>query len=100
QRIATETAKKIKIEAAAKEKNAKVYKNKQQRSAEANRRNQIRQTENEIEELQQQLDALNEEISHEEVFSNYELMNEKCTEIENIKQKIDDLFDLLVELDA
>ncbi len=100
QRIATETAKKIKVEAAAKEKNAKVYKNKQQRSAEANRRNQIRQTENEIEELQQQLDALNEEISHEEVFSNYELMNEKCTEIENIKQKIDDLFDLLVELDA
>ena len=100
ERIAVENEKKIKAEIAAKEKNVKVYKSKQQRSAEAERRNKIRQTENEIEELQNKLDALNEEISHEEVFSDYELMNKKCSEIEEIKQKIDELFDILVELDA
>lgn len=100
ERIAVENEKKIKAEIAAKEKNVKVYKSKQQRSAEAERRNKIRQTENEIEELQSRLDALNEEISHEEVFSDYELMNKKCSEIEAIKQKIDELFDVLVELDA
>ena len=100
ERIAVENEKKIKAEIAAKEKNVKVYKSKQQRSAEAERRNKIRQTENEIEELQSKLDALNEEISHEEVFSDYELMNKKCSEIEAIKQKIDELFDVLVELDA
>ena len=91
---------KIKAEIAAKEKNVKVYKSKQQRSAEAERRNKIRQIENEIEELQSKLDALNEEISHEEVFSDYELMNKKCSEIEETKQKIDELFDILVELDT
>ena len=57
-------------------------------------------TEEEIEELQQQLNALNEEITKEDVFSDYELMNSKCLEIEKTKQKIDDLFDVLIELDA
>ena len=100
ERLSLEAEKRQKAEAVAKEKSVKAYKSKQQRSAEANRRNQIRQTENEIDTLQQQLDALNEEITHEEVFSDYELMNAKCTEIEKLKQKIDELFDLLVELDA
>ena len=100
ERLSLEAEKRQKAEAVAKEKSVKAYKSKQQRSAEANRRNQIRQTENEIDTLQQQLDALNEEITHEEVFSDYELMNAKCTEIEELKQKIDELFDLLVELDA
>jgi ATP-binding cassette subfamily F protein 3 len=100
ERLSLEAEKRQKAEAVAKEKSVKAYKSKQQRSAEANRRNQIRQIENEIDTLQQQLDALNEEITHEEVFSDYELMNAKCTEIEELKQKIDELFDLLVELDA
>lgn len=100
ERTAAELEKQHKAEEAAKDKSAKVYKTKQQRSIEAARRNQIKKTEEEIEELQQQLDALNEEITKEDVFSDYELMNSKCLEIEKTKQKIDDLFDVLIELDA
>ena len=100
ERTAAELEKQHKAEEAAKDKSAKVYKTKQQRSIEAARRNQIKKTEEEIEELQQQLNALNEEITKEDVFSDYELMNSKCLEIEKTKQKIDDLFDVLIELDA
>lgn len=84
---------------AAKDKSAKVYKTKQQRSAEAARKNEMKRLENEIEELQSQIDALTEEIASEEVYSDYELMNRKCAEIETLKNKIDENFDRLVELD-
>ena len=84
---------------AAKEKSAKTYRSKQQRSADAARKNEMRRLEKEIDELQARIDALNEEISHEEVYSDYELMNSKCTEIEQFKQQIDDDFKKLIELD-
>ena len=85
---------------AAKDKSAKVYKTKQQRSAEAARKNEIKRIENEIDALQAQVDALTEEIASEEVYSDYELMNKKCIEIENLKNKIEESFDRLVELDS
>lgn len=97
---AAELEKQQKAAQAAKDKSAKVYKTKQQRSAEAARKNEIRRIENEIEAMQQQIDALTEEISHEEVYSDYELMNKKCAEIDELKNKIDEYFDILVELDA
>ena len=84
---------------AAKEKSAKTYRSKQQRSADAARKNEMRRLEKEIDELQAKIDALNEEISHEEVYSDYELMNSKCLEIESLKQQIDDDFEKLIELD-
>ncbi len=85
---------------AAKEKSAKTYRNKQQRSADAARKNEMKRLEKEIDDFQAQIDALTEEISHEEVYSNYELMSQKCAEIEQLKQKIDENFDMLVELDS
>lgn len=85
---------------AAKEKSAKTYRNKQQRSADAARKNEMKRLEKEIDDFQAQIDALTEEISHEEVYSNYELMNQKCAEIEQLKQKIEEDFDMLVELDS
>ncbi len=97
---AAELEKQQKAAQAAKDKSAKVYKTKQQRSAEAARKNEIRRIENEIEAMQQQIDTLTEEISHEEVYSDYELMNKKCAEIDELKNKIDEYFDILVELDA
>lgn len=84
---------------AAKEKTAKTYRSKQQRSADAARKNEMRRLEKEIDELQAKIDALNEEISHEEVYSDYELMNSKCLEIEQLKQQIDEDFEKLIELD-
>lgn len=85
---------------ASKEKKAKTYRNKQQRSADAARKNEIRAIETEIDELQKRIDLLTNEISHEEIYSDYELMNSKCIEIEELKQKIDEKFDRLVELDV
>ncbi len=85
---------------AAKDKSVKAYKNKQQRSADAARRNEIKRLENEIDEFQTKIDTLTEEISLEEVYTDYELMNSKCAEIEMLKNKIDENFDRLVELDA
>lgn len=84
---------------AAKEKSVKNYRSKQQRSADAARKNKMRRLEKEIDELQLKIDFLTEEIGKEEVYSDYELMNSKCLEIENLKQKIDENFELLIELD-
>lgn len=97
---ATDAEKFAKAAEAAKEKSAKTYRNKQQRSADAARKNEMKRLEKEIDELQAQIDALTEEISHEEVYSDYELMNRKCAEIEELKQKIEEDFDMLVELDS
>lgn len=84
---------------AAKEKQTKTYRNKQQRSADAARKNEMRRLEKEIDELQAQIDALSEEITKEEVYSDYELMNAKCREIDELKGKIDENFEKLIELD-
>lgn len=97
---AADAEKLAKAAEAAKSKSNKVYRTKHQRSAEAARKNEMKRLENEIDELQAQIDALTEEISSEAVYSDYELMNEKCTEIERLKNKIDEDFELLVELDS
>ncbi len=100
ERRAAEAEKNAKAMEAAKNKSAKVYRNKQQRAAEAARKNEMKRLENEIDALQAQIDSLTEEISHEEIYSDYEIMNKKCIEIEQLKKKIDENFDMLVELDS
>lgn len=87
-----------KAASAAKEKSAKAYKSKEQRRAEAQIKNRIRELESSIDELQNQLDLLQEEITKEEVYSDFNLMSEKCKEIESLKNKIDECFDEIVEL--
>lgn len=94
-----EAEKSAKMAEIAKDKQAKVYRSKQQRSEDAKRKNEMRRLEKEIDEFQAQIDVLTEEISSEEVYTNYELMNAKCAEIDELKQKIDDNFDKLVELE-
>lgn len=80
------------------EKSVKAYKSKEQRTLEAKRRNRIRELENALEDIQQQLDVLQEEITKEEVYSDFELMNSKCSLIDELKQKSDKMFDEIVEL--
>lgn len=84
---------------AAKEKKAKTYRSKQQRSADAARKNEMRRLEKEIDEFQAKIDMLSEEIAKEEVYTDYELMNAKCREIDDLKMKIDEDFEKLIELD-
>ena len=95
----TDAEKLEKAQTAMREKSAVAYKSKQQRSAEAERRKKIKSIETEIDTLQNQLDLLNEEITKPEIFSDYETMNQKCSEIDRIKTLIDEKFDTLVELD-
>lgn len=83
----------------AKEKAVKTYRSKQQRSADAARKNEMKRLEKEIDDFQAEIDSLTEEISHEEIYSDYELMNRKCTEIEELKQRIEENFDKLIELE-
>lgn len=83
----------------AKEKATKAYRSKQQRSADAARKNEMKRLEKEIDSFQAEINALTEEISKEEVYSNYELMNEKCTRIEELKQQIEENFDKMIELE-
>ncbi len=80
------------------EKNVRVYKSKEQKKLEAQRRNRIKELENSIEDVQSQLDLLQEEITREEVYSDFELMNSKCSLIDELKKKADDMFDEIVEL--
>lgn len=94
-----DAAKFAKAAETAKEKQAKTYRNKQQRSADAARKNEMRRLEKEIDEFQAKIDLLSEEISKEEVYSDYELMNAKCMEIDELKQRIDENFEKLIELD-
>ena len=79
---------------------AKTYRSKQQRSADAARKNEMRRLEREIDEFQAQIDALTEEIGREEVYTDYELMNQKCSEIDRLKQQIEENFEKLIELDG
>jgi len=99
QKRAADLEKQEKAAAAAKEKSEKVYRSKQQRSADAARRNELRRLEKEIDDIQAQIDAIAEEITHEEVFSDYELMNAKCAEMDALKQKIDEDLELMIELE-
>ncbi len=94
-----DAAKFAKAAEAAREKNERNYRTKQQRSADAARKNEMRRLEKEIDELQARIDALTEEIGKEEVYSDYELMSSKCAEIDQLKQQIDADFETLIELD-
>ena len=76
----------------AKEKQAKTYRSKQQRSADTARKNEMKRLEKEIDDFQMRIDSLTEEIAKEEVYTNYE--------IDELKRKIDDNFDKLIELDS
>ncbi|MCM1132554.1 MAG: ABC-F family ATP-binding cassette domain-containing protein [Ruminococcus flavefaciens] len=95
-----DSEKSAKMAEAVKDKQTKAYRTKQQRSADAARKNEMRRLEKEIDDFQAQIDTLTEEISREEVYTDYELMNQKCAEIDMLKQKIDDNFEKLIELDS
>lgn len=81
--IEIQKAEKAKQEAA--EKSVKAYRSKEQRSADAKKRNRIRELEKEIEKLEAEMQALQEEMASPEVCQNYQLMQEKCAEFEQKK---------------
>ncbi len=79
-------------------KSEKAFKTKEQRNLEAKARNRMRELEQEMEELQEELEVLEEEILKEEVFSDYNIMTEKCKRIDEIKTLSNEKFDEWAEL--
>lgn len=80
------------------EKNIKTYKSKEQRNIEAKKRNRIKELEESIEKIQDELNLLQTEITLPEIYSDFELMHSKCSLIDELKKKADDMFDEIVEL--
>ena len=95
---AIDAEKQAKAQALAQEKNARAYKSKEQRAEEARRRARVKELEELIEQNEERLAVLQEEITKEEIYSDFELMNSKCSEIEKLKNDNDEMFEEIIEL--
>ncbi len=74
------------------------HRSKEQRRADAQRKNRIRELEGLIEEAEARISALEAEMATEEVFSDYKLMNEKCTEADTLRTNLDEYLTEWAEL--
>ena len=82
-----------KAAAALKDKKEQSYRSKEQRRLEAQRKNRIRELETLIEDAEERLLELECEMTKEEVFSDYKLMAEKCSEAEELRKKLEEYYD-------
>lgn len=85
-------------EKAYKENKARQYRSKEQRAADAQKRNRIRELEKEIEGTEVLIFELENAISDPEIASDYSKMSEKCKELEETKTALDQKMDEWAEL--
>lgn len=85
-------------EKAYKENKARQYRSKEQRAADAQKRNRIRELEKEIEDTEVLIFELENAISDPELASDYSKMSEKCKELEEAKTSLDQKMDEWAEL--
>ena len=85
-------------EKAYKENKARQYRSKEQRAADAQKRNRIRELETEIEDTEVLIFELENAISDPEIASDYSKMSEKCKELEEAKTALDQKMDEWAEL--
>ncbi|WP_302510091.1 ABC-F family ATP-binding cassette domain-containing protein [uncultured Ruminococcus sp.] len=85
-------------EKAYKENKARQYRSKEQRAADAQKRNRIRELEKEIEDTEVLIFELENDISDPEIASDYSKMSEKCKELEEAKTALDQKMDEWAEL--
>lgn len=85
-------------EKAYKENKARQYRSKEQRAADAQKRNHIRELEKEIEDTEVLIFELENDISDPEIASDYSKMSEKCKELEEAKTALDQKMDEWAEL--
>ena len=76
----------------------KQYRSKQQRAQDAKRREQIRTLENEIEQLEQLISKLEAEIADPETAADYNLINEKCSQLDEARNSLEDKMEQWAEL--
>ncbi|WP_419559892.1 ABC-F family ATP-binding cassette domain-containing protein [Ruminococcus sp.] len=85
-------------EKAYKENKARQYRSKEQRAADAQKRNRIRELEKEIEDTEVLIFELENAISDPEIAFDYSKMSEKCKELEEAKTALDQKMDEWAEL--
>ena len=101
-----ETAQREAVQAAAyaaaqeKKSEGRGFRTKEQRRADAERKNRIRELERLIEETETHIAALEEEMTLEEVFSDYKLMNEKCAECDDARNRLEGYYEEWTELEG
>ena len=69
------------------------YRSREMRRADAMRKQQIKQIEDEISYLEQTCKTLEEELSCEEVYSSFELTREKSLELESANKRLEECFE-------
>ncbi len=69
------------------------YRTKEQRRADAQRKQRIRELENEISYLEETCAALEEELASEAVYTSFELMTEKSLQLEEANNKLEKCFE-------
>ncbi len=77
----------------------KQYRTKEQRAADVKKKQRIKELETEIESLEQSISQLEEEIYAPEIAADYELCAEKCIELEEKKQILDNKLEEWAELE-
>ncbi len=68
------------------------YRSKEERAADAKRRTRVKKIEEEISALEEETEALNTALADPAVTGNFALLSEKCNRIEEIKNKLDELY--------
>lgn len=69
------------------------YRSKEQRKLDSQRRNRIKELEKLIEDTEISIGVIEEELTKEEVFSDYVLMNEKCESLEKLKSELEEYYE-------
>ncbi len=79
-------------------KNEGGYRNREQRRADAERKQKIKELENEISYLEAECASLEAELSSEAVYTNFELTTEKSLKLEEVNKKLEECYELWEEL--
>lgn len=95
----TEIVKQQKQRAEYEQKKENAHKSKKQRAENAKKRQRMSELEKRIEEADKRIAELQEEITKPEVAANFELLNKKCSEIDELKKQSDADFEELAELE-
>ncbi len=82
----------------AEEKKVKAYRSKEQRASDAKRRSRIKELETEIERLEKEMAAVQQELADPEVCADYQLMQDKCAALEEMKRLCSEYEEEWIEL--
>lgn len=97
QKQSVETNNKVEINNSS-QKSSGGYRSKEQRKAETKRKLQIAELEKMISKTEEEISALENEMTKEEVFSDYILMNEKNSELEKLNSNLEEYYDSWTKL--